>query len=263
MGPRAAEPGVAEPGAAGSGFGLRSAWSRTAETDGLGPDAEGLAAPGFGSNTPGSGAAGWDFGATQPGAGAAGPGFEGGPGSDASGWGFEADRPEFRATRPGFEAGAPEPASDGGFGSAAPGLDAETRGTGGVLPSRTAGTYRGLPRRVRQANLPQQLRDAPVMGAQGAGGPEPGPAAGRTAEQARNVVASFRSAYQRELGDATPGAPSGADAPATWAEQGETRLGETRLGEGQQGEAQQAGGQAADAHTSGERQTTTPQQEEM
>jgi hypothetical protein len=66
-------------------------------------------------------------------------------------------------------------------------------------------------------------------------------------------VASFRSAYQRELGDATPGEPSGADAPATWTEQGEA----------QQGEAQQAGGQAADAHTSAERQTTTPQQEEM
>lgn len=252
------EPRAAEPGATGSGFGLRSGWSRAPETDELGPDAEGLAAPGFGSHAPGSGAAGWQFGATEPGPGEAGPGFEGSPGAGASGGGFEADRPEFRAGRPGFGAGTPEPASDGGFGGAAPGLDAGTLGTGGVLPSRTAGTYRGLPRRVRQASLPQQLRDAPVMGAQGAGGPEPGPAAGRTAEQARNVVASFRSAYQRELGDATPGAPSGADAPATWAEQGDAQQGDA-----QQGEAQQAGGQAADAHTSGERQTTTPQQEEI
>jgi hypothetical protein len=232
------------------------------------------------------------------------------------------------------EAGAP------GFGPAGPGpapgdetagFDTRPRGPGGVLPSRSSGTYRGLPRRVRQASLPPQLRDAPGAGVPPlAAGPGAGPAADRNPEQARNVVASFRAAYQRELDDDAPQTPPGADArqasapsdespagtpsagvdaggtqasgtqasgtQASGTQAGGTQAGGAQAGgaqaggaqaggaqaggtqdvwpaggkrlawEGdavQQGGAWEAGGQAAEAPGSGERQDTTPQQEDM
>jgi hypothetical protein len=97
---------------------------------------------------------------------------------------------------------------------------------------------------VRQASLPSQLRDAPAMDAQArAAGPGPGLNADRSPEQARNVVASFRAAYQRELGD---DAPQAADAEHT---------------QTQNPQAQQT--QVPGAQGSGEQQTATPQQEEM
>jgi hypothetical protein len=80
-----------------------------------------------------------------------------------------------------------------------------------------------------------------------AAGPGPGLNADRSPEQARNVVASFRSAYQRELDD---------DAPQVAGDQ-------DQHGETQQGDARPTGGQVPGAQSSGERQTATPQQEEM
>ena len=57
---------------------------------------------------------------------------------------------------------------------------------------RTAGTYRGLPRRVRQANLNPHLRETPA-----AGPGSPGPTDSRSPEEARDLVASLQSGWQR------------------------------------------------------------------
>ena len=63
-------------------------------------------------------------------------------------------------------------------------------------PRPAAGTYRGLPRRVRQANLNPRLRDtpAPARSAQAEG---TAPADGRSPEEARDLVASLQSGWQR------------------------------------------------------------------
>jgi signal transduction histidine kinase len=56
-----------------------------------------------------------------------------------------------------------------------------------------AGTYRGLPRRVRQANLTPQLRDRPSPGP---AAPARGPAV-RSPDQARSLLASLQSGWER------------------------------------------------------------------
>ncbi|HZC42382.1 MAG TPA: hypothetical protein VE343_17005, partial [Streptosporangiaceae bacterium] len=56
------------------------------------------------------------------------------------------------------------------------------------------GTYRGLPRRVRQASLSPQLREGRPAGADGDG--QPG-ASERSPEEARDLVASLQSGWQR------------------------------------------------------------------
>jgi len=86
-----------------------------------------------------------------------------------------------------------------------------------VLPRRSggspdAGTYRGLPRRVRQANLSPHLRGSPSSGAS-AGLHEPET---RSPEQARSLLASLQSGWERgrqaETGEseATVGGPEAA-----------------------------------------------------
>jgi signal transduction histidine kinase len=55
----------------------------------------------------------------------------------------------------------------------------------------TAGTHRGLPRRVRQANLSPHLRGGPAP----ATAPAPGPA--RTPEQAQSLLASLQDGWER------------------------------------------------------------------
>lgn len=76
----------------------------------------------------------------------------------------------------------------------------EGRGTDGRSPgsSQTGSTYRGLPRRIRQANLSPHLKDSPA----GAGRPSesaaaPLPAETRTPEEARDLVSSLQSGWQR------------------------------------------------------------------
>jgi signal transduction histidine kinase len=112
------------------------------------------------------------------------------------------------AGRPGAADGA------GGTGDAAVTRPASGShvGRGDELPSGTdgdgatsAGSYRGLPRRVRQANLSPHLKDGGSAGTNpfpvwpGSPTPaEPTPAE-RTPEAARAVVAAFRSGWQREL----------------------------------------------------------------
>jgi signal transduction histidine kinase len=75
-----------------------------------------------------------------------------------------------------------------------------------------AATYRGLPRRVRQASLSEHLRNGPAP-AEGAarGVAASGPSGDRPPEKARDFVASFRAGWQRENGTADPHPPAGAD----------------------------------------------------
>jgi signal transduction histidine kinase len=68
----------------------------------------------------------------------------------------------------------------------------------GPAPSpQTAGTYRGLPRRVRQASLNPRLRDNPRAAARGANDDGTPPSLTRSPEEARSLVASLQSGWQR------------------------------------------------------------------
>ncbi len=70
-----------------------------------------------------------------------------------------------------------------------------TTGAAGTPGPAQAGTYRGLPRRVRQASLTPQLRDEPPSRPAAAGAsalPDT-----RTPEQARDLVASMQRGWQR------------------------------------------------------------------
>jgi signal transduction histidine kinase len=68
----------------------------------------------------------------------------------------------------------------------------------GVAPGpQTAGTYRGLPRRIRQASLNPHLRDRPPAAAREAHADGPPPSLTRSPEEARNLVASLQSGWQR------------------------------------------------------------------
>ncbi len=60
-------------------------------------------------------------------------------------------------------------------------------------------TYRGLPRRTRQASLSPHLRDSPPAGAHPSSEAAPGsvPPAASTPEQARDLAASLQSGWQR------------------------------------------------------------------
>ena len=73
-------------------------------------------------------------------------------------------------------------------------------------PPAVAGVHRGLPRRVRQANLAPQLRDDPA-----AGGPGGARNAG-SAERARALIASIQQGWRNGRGDAGRGDASRADA---------------------------------------------------
>jgi hypothetical protein len=64
-------------------------------------------------------------------------------------------------------------------------------------PPAVAGVHRGLPRRVRQANLAPQLRDDPA-----AGGPGGAHSAG-SAERARALFASIQRGWRNGRGDAS------------------------------------------------------------
>ena len=68
----------------------------------------------------------------------------------------------------------------------------------GPAPSpQAAGTYRGLPRRVRQASLNPRLRDSSPAAARGARSDATPPSVTRSPEEARSLVASLQSGWQR------------------------------------------------------------------
>jgi hypothetical protein len=79
--------------------------------------------------------------------------------------------------------------------------EAGAPGPGGSAPSRSAtgGTYRGLPRRVRRANLsPHLVNPSPTDAPEPTLSPAPVPTPDRTPEEARAFVASFRTGWQRD-----------------------------------------------------------------
>lgn len=77
------------------------------------------------------------------------------------------------------------------------------------------GTYRGLPRRIRQASLSPHLKDSPsaAMRASLAASTTP-PSDARTPEEARDLVSSLQSGWQRGRETDTPDAESAAGAAA-------------------------------------------------
>src|SRR5579859_1892512 len=98
------------------------------------------------------------------------------------------------------------PSRGGSLTAGAPGGPAEPaagmpgdRGPSQPTRSSAAGTYRGLPRRVRQANLSPHLASASAQDApETALSPAPVPLPDRTPEEARAFVASFRTGWQRD-----------------------------------------------------------------
>ncbi len=91
----------------------------------------------------------------------------------------------------------------------------EDRGQTGPAPAGPS--VGGLPRRVRQASLAPQLKEAPAEEAGGPGGrPEPVPD-DRDAEEVRNRMASLQRGWQRGRhdNDVRPGDSAGGTAPGT------------------------------------------------
>jgi hypothetical protein len=112
---------------------------------------------------------------------------------------------------------APPPAADA---SAGPGL---------APGPQAAGTYRGLPRRVRQANLNPHLRDSPPAAARRADADGTPPSLTRNPEEARRLVASLQSGWQRgRESDVPDGEPADA-AQATRRPDSEAPRGEEAL----------------------------------
>jgi hypothetical protein len=112
---------------------------------------------------------------------------------------------------------APPPAADA---SAGPGL---------APGPQAAGTYRGLPRRVRQANLNPHFRESPPAAARRADADGTPPSLTRSPEEARSLVASLQSGWQRgRESDVPDGEPADA-AQATRRPDSEAPRGEEAL----------------------------------
>jgi hypothetical protein len=109
-------------------------------------------------------------------------------------------RTGFSASPAGF--GTSTSGSDPGPSAAGPGstglpVDASSNPGAAAPGLLTAGTYRGLPRRVRQANLNPHLRNSASAAARGIPGDGPPPSDARSPEETRNLVASLQSGWQR------------------------------------------------------------------
>jgi signal transduction histidine kinase len=166
---------------------------------------------GFGSAGPGPGPAGSGLGTTGTGLGSVGTGL----GSTG--------------TAP-VQRGLGRPPSLPGQDTSGPAADAGD--DPGLAPGpQAAGTYRGLPRRVRQASLNPRLKDTPSA-ARGGNADGIPPAGGRSPEEARNLVASMQSGWQRGREDQPDGdsatAAQTARRPDSEAPQGEEALWTTR-----------------------------------
>jgi hypothetical protein len=109
---------------------------------------------------------------------------------------------------------------DSGSGSSTPGQDRTARtpdasGTlGPAAGPQTTGTYRGLPRRVRQASLSPHLRDSRPAAVRGRQADRTPPSSTRSPEEARSLVASLQRGWQRGRATGAPHAES-ADAAQT------------------------------------------------
>jgi len=96
----------------------------------------------------------------------------------------------------------------------APGRAADTDTPGPAAGPQTAGTYRGLPRRVRQASLNPHLRDSRPAAVRGRQADITPPSSTRSPEEARSLVASMQSGWRRGRATDAPGGES-ADAAQT------------------------------------------------
>ncbi len=96
----------------------------------------------------------------------------------------------------------------------APGRAADTDTSGPAAGPQTAGTYRGLPRRVRQASLNPHLRDSRPAAVRGRQADITPPSSTRSPEEARSLVASMQSGWRRGRATDAPGGES-ADAAQT------------------------------------------------
>jgi signal transduction histidine kinase len=96
----------------------------------------------------------------------------------------------------------------------APGRAADTDTPGPVAGPQTAGTYRGLPRRVRQASLNPHLRDSRAAAVRGRQADRTPPSSTRSPEEARSLAASMQSGWRRGRAANAPGGES-ADAAQT------------------------------------------------
>jgi len=115
--------------------------------------------------------------------------------------------------RPGSGPGPAAPRQDSA--PRGPGLAGDADGTPGVAAGPQAGgTYRGLPRRVRQASLNPHLRDSASAAGRRRQADGVPPLSGRSPEEARSLVASLQSGWQRGRAADTPDGES-ADAART------------------------------------------------
>ena len=96
----------------------------------------------------------------------------------------------------------------------APGRAADTDTPGPAAGPQTAGTYRGLPRRVRQASLSPHLRDSRAAAVRGRQADRTPPSITRSPEEARSLAASMQSGWRRGRATNAPGGES-ADAAQT------------------------------------------------
>jgi signal transduction histidine kinase len=94
---------------------------------------------------------------------------------------------------------APGPASPGPAAEPPPSEAGAAEPVGPLVPGPrpAAGTYRGLPRRVRQASLNPHLRESAAAPARPGAADAGAPADGRSPEEARDLVASLQSGWQR------------------------------------------------------------------
>jgi signal transduction histidine kinase len=140
-----------------------------------------------------------------------------------------------RPDRPAPAADGPDPFGLAAAGAApapppAPAPAADASASPGLAPgSQSAGTYRGLPRRIRQASLNPHLRDSPSAAARGANADSTPPSPTRSPEEARSLVASLQSGWQRgresDVPDGEPADPAqAARRPDSEAPRGEEAL---------------------------------------
>jgi signal transduction histidine kinase len=212
------QPGI---GSGQSGFGSGQSGFGSG-VSGIGSDASsfspGPAGPGSGASGTGSGASSFSPGPAGFGSGAPGPGpapsgpSPGPPGPSSgrpgpSGPGSGSGQSGIAPTQPGFGLGSSTPATD------APGAALDPLETTGPVPAAQGGTYRGLPRRVRQANLNPHLRDSPPAAARSRQGEGASSPSARSPEEARSLVSSLQSGWQRgREGDLPDGKPADAAA---------------------------------------------------
>ena len=120
--------------------------------------------------------------------------------------------PGFATGQPGFGSGSSALSQDSA--ARAPGRAADTDTPGPAAGQQTAGTYRGLPRRVRQASLNPHLRDSRAAAVRGRQADRTPPSSTRSPEEARSLAASMQSGWRRGRATNAPGGES-ADAAQT------------------------------------------------